>query len=73
MVTIVDTLTASLASGVNPVTALREATGYSLDQIAIASGLTVSDLSDIEAKGLMDPETLTRITSALGIPAKMAS
>jgi len=73
MVTIVDTLTASLSSGVNPITALREATGYSLDQIAIASGLSVSDLSDFESKGIMDTQTLDRITSALGVSKSLFS
>ena len=68
MVTLVETITDALAAGVNPVVALREAAGYSLEQLGIASGLALSDLTAIEASQTVDADTLARITSALGLP-----
>lgn len=73
MVTIVETIADLLAAGVNPITALRDATGYTLDQIAVASGFALSDLTALEDGASVDAETLSRITSALGLPGEIVS
>jgi len=73
MVTVLDTVTAALSSGINPIAALREITGYSLEQLSVASGFALSDLADLETANTVDPDALGRITSALGLPCDIVS
>src|SRR5690606_27195603 len=46
----------------------RHSIGYTLDQVAITTGLTVGELSAIESGERADPAILQRIASALGLP-----
>ncbi len=68
MAELVETVAAALAAGVNPIAAIREATGYSPEQLAISSGLSLSELAAIEA-GDISADSLKRIAAALGWPA----
>ena len=70
---LLETIDSALAAGVNPVAVLREATGYSLERIAIASGLALADLTAIEAGASVDGETLTRMAAALGSTESITS
>ncbi|HEV7433672.1 MAG TPA: helix-turn-helix transcriptional regulator [Pseudorhizobium sp.] len=51
------------------VTEAREAVGYSLEQLAVTTGLTVDELIAVEGGEGADPALLQRIASGLGLPA----
>jgi len=68
MIEIMDAIHTALSSGTNPVTAMRDAFGYSLEQVAVASGLATSELAEMEA-GDIDPRKLARVAASLGLPA----
>lgn len=68
MVEVVDTIVAALSAGANPIAAIREATGYTLEQLAVTSGLAMTELTEIEAGTTSDPAKLARLASALGLP-----
>lgn len=63
----IEAINAALAAGINPVTAIRAAFNYTLDELAVTSGLAISELVHLEA-GNIDAEKLTRLASALGLP-----
>lgn len=67
MAELIEAITAALSSGTNPVTAIREATGYTIEQLAVTSGLAETELTDLEA-GDVDQTKLARLASALGLP-----
>jgi len=67
MIEIVEAIHAAIASGTNPVTAIREAFNYSHDDLAVTSGLATQELIEMEAAD-PDQSTLTRIESSLGLP-----
>ncbi|TYR30901.1 helix-turn-helix domain-containing protein [Mesorhizobium microcysteis] len=69
MIELVDAVTTALGSGTNIVTALRDATGYSVEQMSVASGLSSAEIVDLEAGTDNDTSKLTRLASALGLPA----
>ena len=64
---IIDAINSALASGMNPATAIRVAFNYTLDELAVTSGLAISELVHLEA-GNVDAEKLARLASALGLP-----
>lgn len=68
MVELIATLEAALVAGINPISAIKEATGYSLEQLAVISGLATSEIAELEA-GDADPAKLARLGTALGLPA----
>lgn len=68
MVELIAALEAALATGINPISAIKEATGYSLEQLAVTSGLATSELAELEA-GAVDSDKLARLASALGLPS----
>ncbi len=68
MVEIVDAIAAALSAGANPIAAIREATGYTLEQLAVTSGLAITELAELEAGANADPAKLARLASALGLP-----
>ncbi len=68
MVEIIAAIEAALAAGINPVTAIKDATGYNLEELAVTSGLAISELAELET-GDLDPAKLIRLTSALGLPS----
>ncbi|SFI33681.1 helix-turn-helix domain-containing protein [Aerobium aerolatum] len=72
MLELVDTISAALSSGTNPVTAMRDAFGYSLEELAVTSGLATSELADLENGGA-DPAKLARLASALGLPESLVA
>lgn len=47
----------------------RQAVGYSLEQLAVTTGLTVDELTAIESGVAADPAQLQRVASGLGLPA----
>lgn len=51
----------------NAVRTAREGKGYSLDDLAVASGLVVDEISNIESGIDADPSRLRRIAAALGL------
>ncbi|MCF6369597.1 helix-turn-helix domain-containing protein [Rhizobium halophilum] len=53
----------------NAVSEAREAVGYSLEQLAVTTGLTVDELVAVEGGEGADPALLQRIASGLGLPA----
>lgn len=68
----IDTITTALSAGTNPVTAMRDAFGYSLEDLAVTSGLATTELAELEAGGT-DPLKLARLASALGLPEGLVS
>lgn len=68
MIEVVEAITAALSSGVNPVTAIRDATGYTLEQMAVTSGLATSELMELETGVDSDLSKLSRLATALGLP-----
>ena len=72
MLELVDTISAALSAGTNPVTAMRHAFGYSLEELAVTSGLATSELAELEA-GDANPAKLARLASALGLPETLIS
>jgi hypothetical protein len=72
MAELIEAITAALSSGTNPVTAIREATGYTIEQLAVTSGLAEAELTDLEA-GDVDQTKLVRLASALGLPQSVVT
>jgi len=60
-----DTVAAAIAAGVNAVKAFREARGYSIEDLAVTCGLSVSEITGIENGEDTDPGSLRRIATAL--------
>jgi transcriptional regulator with XRE-family HTH domain len=63
-----EAISAAIASGTNVLKALREAIGYSVEDLAIASGLALSEIDEIESGQSSDPAMLRRIATALQLP-----
>jgi hypothetical protein len=59
---------AAVAAGLNLVRAIRESIGYSIEDLAVACGLTADEISEIEVGNDADPVRIRRIATALGIP-----
>lgn len=72
MIEIVEAINAAIATGTNPVTAIREAFNYSIEELALTSGLATQELAELESAG-PDEASLARIATALGLPADVAS
>ncbi|NMA97528.1 MAG: helix-turn-helix transcriptional regulator [Phyllobacteriaceae bacterium] len=72
MAAIVESITAALSSGVNVITALRDAYGYSIEDLSTTSGLAVAEVAELEA-GTINPEKLARLTSSLGLPENVVA
>lgn len=66
--TLPEAVTAAVAAGTNIVRALREARGYSVDELALTCGLVSGEIDAIEAGSDSDEGRLRRIASALGLP-----
>ena len=47
----------------------RETVGYTIDQLAVTTGLTAEELTAIERGEGIDAPRLQRIAAALGLPA----
>jgi len=72
MIEIVEAINAAIATGTNPVTAIREAFNYTLEELAVTSGLATQELAELEA-AIPDETALSRIEAALGLPAGVSS
>lgn len=59
---------AAVEAGMNLVRAIRESVGYSIDDLAVACGLTADEITQIEVGNDADPTRIRRIAGALGIP-----
>lgn len=53
--------------GANVIQALRQSLGYSLDDLAVACGLTSDEIALIEGGASIDEDKLARIISAVGM------
>lgn len=60
-------VTAALAADGDIIAAIREATGYTLEQLSVVSGLADVEIAELEV-GAADASKLTRLLSALGLP-----
>ncbi|CAD7041690.1 transcriptional regulator [Pseudorhizobium halotolerans] len=49
-------------------TEARQERSYTLEQLAVTTGLTVDELKAVEDGGVTDPALVQRIASALGLP-----
>ncbi|MCJ8520804.1 transcriptional regulator with XRE-family HTH domain [Pseudorhizobium tarimense] len=47
----------------------RQAVGYSMEQLAVTTGLTVDELNAVESGAAAEPALLQRIATGLGLPA----
>ncbi|AZO58085.1 MAG: XRE family transcriptional regulator [Mesorhizobium sp.] len=56
------------ASGLNPLKAVRETRGYTIEELSLTCGLAVGEIVDIEDGKDADPAKLRRIASALQVP-----
>lgn len=64
-----ETVSTALANGTNIVRAFREQFGYSIEDLAVACGLTSLEIETIESGQNLDPHKLERIAHALGLPS----
>lgn len=62
-----DAVSTAIGAGTSVVKALRDFLGYSIEDLAVASGLTASEINEIES-GESSDDKLRRITSSLGLP-----
>lgn len=67
MIELTEAINLAMASGGNVITAIRDATGYSLEQLSIISGLAEPEIVEMEAG--TDTTHLARLLSSLGIGA----
>jgi hypothetical protein len=67
MIDNVDAVAAAIATGVNAVRAIQDASGYNLEQLSIVSGLSELELIDLEASDA-DRVNAGRLLHAFGIP-----
>lgn len=67
MIEYTEAVTAALTAGENVIAVIRDASGYSVEQLSILSGLAVPEIADLEA-GRSDPSNLGRLLAALGLP-----
>ncbi|WP_080918074.1 helix-turn-helix domain-containing protein [Manganibacter manganicus] len=58
----------AISQGTNLIRAYREYLGYSIDHIAITSGLTVEEVECVEAGHRFDKGYRSRLAHALGLP-----
>ena len=58
---------AAVAAGMNLVRAIRESIGYSIEDLAVACGLTADEITEIEVGNDADPVRIRRIAAALGM------
>ena len=55
------------ATGLNPLKAVRETRGYTIEELSLTCGLAVGEIIDIEDGRDADPAKLRRIASALQV------
>ncbi|MGH6763562.1 MAG: helix-turn-helix domain-containing protein [Phyllobacterium sp.] len=65
-----DVISSAIGAGTNVVRALRDSLGYSVEDLAVASGLTATEIDEIES-GQSNGEKLRRIASVLGVPEQL--
>jgi|SRR5688500_6364072 transcriptional regulator with XRE-family HTH domain len=61
-------IAAAVAAGVSLARAARESIGYSIEDLAVACGLTADEITQVEVGNDADPGRIRRIAAALGIP-----
>ena len=61
-------LALAVAAGTNAVTAVREAMGYSIDDLAVTCGLAIEEILELENSNTTDVAKLRRIATAFGLP-----
>lgn len=63
-----ETVADAISNGVHIVKAFRDYLGYTIDDLSVASGLTVAEIEGIETNSLYDESHLARIARALSQP-----
>lgn len=61
--------TSAAAQIASAVAEARQAVGYSVEQLAVTTGLTVDELTAIENGQGAEPSLLQRVATGLGLPA----
>lgn len=65
-----DAVASAVAAGVNPVKAMREFVGYSIEDLAVTCGLANDEIVSIEAGDDIGSAKLRRVAHALGLNAE---
>ena len=68
-----EAVSAAVAAGSNALRAVRESIHYSVEDLAIASGLARSEIDEIENGNFADEAKLRRIANALKLPEDIFS
>lgn len=68
MADVIETTAFAITAGVNLVKTIKEKFGYTAEDLAIASGLTVEELNGIETGTDTEPSKLHRIAHSVGLP-----
>ena len=63
-----EAVSAAVAAGSNALRAVRESIHYTVEDLAIASGLARSEIDEIENGNFADKAKLRRIANALKLP-----
>lgn len=65
---LMQTISEAVASGANVVAAIRQAMGYSVEDLAVTCGLAVDEIVGLEAGADVSADKLRRIAHALRLP-----
>lgn len=57
----------AVSGGAHVIQALRQTLGYSLDDLAVACGLTTEEIATIEENPSVDGDKIARIMTAVGM------
>ncbi|QEN88823.1 helix-turn-helix transcriptional regulator [Labrys sp. KNU-23] len=68
--TLAQTCTSSVPVGTDLFRQVREAKGYSREDLAVTCGLTVDEIEDLELGNNVSPAHLRRVAAALGLPSE---
>lgn len=68
MADMIETTASAITAGVNLVKMIKEKFGYTIEDLAVASGLTVEELNGIETGQDAEPTKLHRIAHSVGLP-----
>jgi transcriptional regulator with XRE-family HTH domain len=68
MADMIETTASAIAASANLVKMIKEKFGYSVEDLAVACGLTVDELNGIEMGVDSEPSKLHRIAHSVGLP-----
>lgn len=70
---LMEAISHAYSSGGNVVRTIRQVTGYSVEDLAVTSGLAIDEIERMEAGTEAVPGGLRRIAGALGLPSTTVS